>query len=198
MSPQLVALLMCVILEKLVRIPSDIQPGEKEENNLDVHICSIFDQYLLFTNYSSQKQRKPWFFYSCGNCLAGYTCCYALLAHPAPLGGETSEFVEKLPCLEWIFLHFCKIVYICLFSIASLPLYSTDNIRRGVLTACMGAVSLFMNWLCGKHLFSAQLHLLVHIHCFQWCSAKERKENKPQQICHACWLSQCLSAPLVQ
>lgn len=43
MSPQLVALLMCVMLERLVRVCSETQPEEKEENCLDVH----FAQYLI-------------------------------------------------------------------------------------------------------------------------------------------------------
>lgn len=68
---------MCVMLESLVRICSETQPEEKEENTLDAHICSIFDQYLLFTNCSSQKKKMT--FYSCDNCLAGVSKIFYML-----------------------------------------------------------------------------------------------------------------------
>lgn len=184
MSPQLVALLMCVMLGRLVRVCSETQPEEKEENCLDVHFCSIFDQYLLFTNCSSKKQRNYWSFMAVLTAwqvwVKYFTCCYTPFTHPAPLSGETFWICRRTSLFGVKFSYFCRnrIVYICLFSIVSLPLYSTDNRRGGVLTAGMGRVSLFLNWLWGQHLFSAQLHLFAHIHCFQWCSAEEKKENK--------------------
>lgn len=175
---------------------------EKEENSLEVHTCTIFDQCLLFTNYSPQKQRNYWSFIVVVTAVIAwqvwvkyFSWCYAPLTHPGPLDGESMcisrkasflavkffALLQKENSLHLSFLH-------CLS-----PIVLHRKQQEVVLTACMGAVSLFVNWLCGKHLFSAQLHLFVHIHCFLWCSAEEKKENKPQQICHACWSSQSLS-----
>lgn len=185
------------MMERLVRVCSETQPREKEENSLHAHICSIFDQYILFTNYSSQKQRNSWSFIAVITAwqvwVKYFTCCYAPLAHPAPLGSETFWIRRKISLLGVNFFALLQkqnslhLSFLLCFS----PIVPCRQYWGEMLMACVGAVSLFVNWLCAKHLFSVQLHLFVHIHCFQWCSAEERKVSKPQQVCRVSWLSQC-------
>lgn len=49
MSPQLAALPMCLILDRLVRICSEIAP--EEENGLDILICSAFGLLSVYQQF---------------------------------------------------------------------------------------------------------------------------------------------------